>query len=203
MEVLSTQKRARSSLTLAATTVLMVIAVLQSFQMVHQKTHRWRVLLDSPLEVGTQIHLRVPEQWHEMPTSDPIMSFLRGQLASLPGTFEFRVIRDPRRRVMSPNDVYPDVLYLNEAVRPLIPLPAMTCRLGNVEAAMRGFEWISDSGEHVVLRAIAAADGARGTTVLTLKVLDGSDQDARGLLRQIAASAVFEIPIGQVDGGAS
>ncbi len=194
MEIYSARKPAKGRATLAATSILMVTAVLLSFHMVEQKHGRWNSLLGEVLVVDAQLSLRVPETWQSSPVQSPYELLLRGELASEPGKYDFGVVRLPRQHVMSMGEAFNDALRRSGAITPVLELPPAACRFARAAVIMRGFEWIGQDGEPIVLRVIVAADGAGRMTILMLRVAGGSDEAARGLLRHIATSADFTTP---------
>ncbi len=193
MEIHIGQKPAKKGVTLTAAILMLVIAVLQSVQMTDQKNRRWSALLDGEVLVDGQLSLMVPAQWRSAPAEGPYVLSLEGDLPSEPGQFLFSVVRRPIQNVRSIDEALSDAVTGNRGFS-VLPLATVPCRFAGAAAMMRGYHWFGPGDQPVYLRVILAEDQPGGLIVLTLRVVGGADGAARGLLRHIAAAAVWKRP---------
>ncbi len=193
MEIHIGQKPVKKGVTLTAAIIMLVIAVLQSVQMTDQKNRRWSALLDGEMLVDGQLSLMVPEQWRSAPAEVPYLLRLEGELPSEPGQFLFSVVRRPIQAVMSIDEALSDAV-MGDGGFSVLPLADVPCRFAGAASLMRGYHWFGLGDQPVYLRVIMAEDQSGGLIVLTLRVVGGADEAARGLLRHIAAAADWKRP---------
>lgn len=193
MELRSTQNRVHSARTQVACAILLIIALLLSFQMAYSKSHRWDDLLQLEFAVDAELTLMVPAGWR-LDTSTPSDEvLLRGELSGIAAECELRVLRPSRVSGGSFHAVRERILVARGATIGLTVLPPVACLLGRQPVLMEGFEWLSADGYPVNLRAIVAEDADGRVTALALRAVGGTDDIVRGLLRRIAAQASFSV----------
>lgn len=191
MEILIGQKPAKKGVTVTAAVLMLVIAVLQSVQMTDQKSRRWSALLDGEMLVDGQLSLMVPALWRSVPAEGTYVLRLEGELPSEPGQFLFSVVRRPIRDVSSLDEVLSDAVVGNRGFS-VLALATLPCRFAGTPAMMSGYHWAGPGDQPVYLRVIIAEDQSGGLIVLTLRVVGGADEAARGLLRHIASAAKWK-----------
>jgi len=195
MEVYSAQKRARSGVTLAATAVLLVIALLQSFSMVHQKGRAWAALLDARVQIDDHLSLKVPQRWRGGSEEGSREMWFRGPLDAGGPECELQVQRLPPGRIGSPREAYAyarDSMLKVSAPSPLQGSIGRSCLLGDQPATMHAFHMLSSQGQAHSVTVLAAVHETYGTTILLLIASGARNAGVDGLLRQIASSAEFK-----------
>ncbi len=193
MELHSTQKRVHPARTQVACAILLIIALLLSFQMAHSKSHHWDDLLQDEFAVDAQLSLVVPAGWRRDTSTSRDEVLLRGELSGMAGEYELRVLRLANLGAGSLDDAWERILVAGGMTMNTTALPLVSCLLDRQPVVMRGFEWFTADGHSVNLRAIVAEDAAGGVTALALRVVGGDDDVVRGLLRRIAAQANFSV----------
>lgn len=191
MEQRSTQKRVHPARTQVACAILLIIALLLSFQLAYSKSHRWDELLQLEFAVDAELTLIVPASWRLDASTPSDEVLLRGELSGMAGEYELRVLRPSRAGSGSFHAVRERILVARGATIGLTALPPVACLLDQQSVVMEGFEWLSADGHPVNLRALVAEDADGRVTALALRVVGGNDDDVRGLLRRIAAQATF------------
>ena len=193
MEVLSTQKRVHPARTQAACAILLIIALLLSFQMAYSKGHQWDDLLQLELAVDDQLTLVVPAGWRQDASTPSDEVLLRGELSGMAGEYELRALRLAEFRDGSLDVVWERIVVAGGMTLSATPLQAVSCLLDNQPVLMGGFSWFTADGYSVYLRAIMVEDAAGGVTALGLRAIGGTDEVVRGVLRRIAAQAKFSV----------
>lgn len=191
MEQRSAQNRVHPARTQVACAILLIIALLLSFQMAYSKSHRWDELLQDELAVDAQLSLVVPAGWRQDASTPREEVLLRGELPGMAGEYELRVRRPASVGGESLDSAWEWILVAGGATTRTTVLRPVSCLLGGQTVVMRGFEWYTADGSLVNLRAIVSEDAAGRVTALGLRVVGGSDDVVRGLLRRIAARANF------------